>query len=134
MAGGSAEVPAQLDRASFEEDVPLTALMLGQAAANGNTAAKTILSTATEALGWAIAQVMAIVDPDIVIVGGGVSLMGEKLFYQPLRESVARYLFPSIGNDWQVVSPALNEEVVVHGAVALARFATSPESESPEST
>ena len=28
MAGGSAEVPAQLNRASFEEDVPLTALRL----------------------------------------------------------------------------------------------------------
>lgn len=122
-----------LTRCGNELDA-LTTLMVGQAAAEGNTAAQTIISTATEALGWGIAQVMAIVDPDIVIVGGGVSLMGEELFYRPLRESVARYLFPSIGNDWQVVSPALDEEVVVHGAVALARFATNPNSESPEST
>lgn len=98
----------------------LTTLMIGQAAANGNAGAHDILRTATDTLGWGIAQVMAIVDPDVVIVGGGVSLMGEDLFYTPLRESVSTYLFPPIGDAWQVVAPALDEEVVVHGAVALA--------------
>lgn len=98
----------------------LTTLMIGQAATDGNQGARAIFTTATDVLGWGIAQVMALVDPDIVVVGGGVSLTGEDLFYGPLRESVARYLFPPIGNDWQVVAPVLDEEVVVHGAVALA--------------
>lgn len=97
----------------------LTTLMIGQAAAAGNAGAQAILKTATDVLGWGIAQVMAVVDPDIVVVGGGVSLTGEELFYQPLRQSVAQYLFPPIGDNWQVVAPALDEEVVVHGAVAL---------------
>jgi glucokinase len=97
----------------------LTTLMIGQAA-DGNVGARAIIRTSTDVLGWGIAQVMAIVDPNIVVVGGGVSLMGEELFYGPLRESVKQYLFPSIGDSWQVVAPALDEEVVVHGAIALA--------------
>jgi len=98
----------------------LTTMMIGQSAADGNAGARAIIRTSTDVLGWGIAQVMAIVDPDIVVVGGGVSLMGEELFYGPLRESVKQYLFPPIGDSWQVVAPALDEEVVVHGAVALA--------------
>jgi glucokinase len=108
-----------LSRCGQDPDA-LTTLMIGQAAANGNVGARAIIRTSTDVLGWGIAQVMAIVDPDIVVVGGGVSLMGEELFYGPLRESVQQYLFPPIGDSWQVVAPALDEEVVVHGAVALA--------------
>ncbi len=108
-----------LNRCGQDPDT-LTTLMLGQAAADGNAGVQAILRTCTDVLGWGIAQVMAIVDPDIVVVGGGVSLMGEELFYEPLREAVSQYLFPPIGDSWQVVAPALDEEVVVHGAVALA--------------
>ncbi len=98
----------------------VTGLMIGQAAADGNTGARSILKTSTDVLGWGIAQILALIDPDVVVVGGGVSLMGEDLFYIPLRDAVATYLFPPIGDSWQVVAPALDEEVVVHGAIALA--------------
>jgi len=108
-----------LNRCGQDSDA-LTTVMIGQSAADGNAGAQAIIRTSTDVLGWGIAQVMAIVDPDIVVVGGGVSLMGEELFYGPLRESVKQYLFPPIGDSWQVVAPALDEEVVVHGAVALA--------------
>lgn len=97
----------------------LTTLIIGQAATDGNEGAGAILKTSTDVLGWAIAQVLALVAPDIVIVGGGVSLLGEDLFYCPLREAVARYLFPPFEGAWQLTAPALDEEVVVHGAVAL---------------
>ena len=97
----------------------LTTLMIAQAAEAGNMGARLILATSTDVLGWGIAQVMALIDPDIVVVGGGVSLMGEDLFYGPLREAVSQYLFPPIRDAWQLVDPALGEEVVVHGAVAL---------------
>ena len=108
-----------LDRCRQKPDT-LTTLMVSQAAAGGNKSARIILQTATDVLGWGVAQVMALIDPDIVVVGGGVSLMGEDLFYSPLREAVARYLFPPIDDSWQLVAPELDEEVVVHGAMALA--------------
>ena len=98
----------------------LTARMVGEAAAAGNSGALAILRTGTDTLGWAIAQVMALLAPDIVVIGGGVSLMGDELFFDPIREAVSRYLFPPLAGNCVVTGPQLGEEVVVHGAVALA--------------
>jgi glucokinase len=98
----------------------LSTLMIGEAAAAGNESAVGILRTATDTLGWAIAQVMALVAPDVVVIGGGVSLIGDELFLDPIRDAVSRYLFPPLADACRLVSPRLGEEVVVHGAVALA--------------
>ena len=98
----------------------LTVVMIGQAANDGNEGAKAVLGSATDVLGWAIAQVMTIVCPDIVVIGGGVSLLGNDLFFYPLGQAIRRYLFPPLNDNWQLTAAELGEEVVVHGAVALA--------------
>jgi len=97
----------------------LTTLMIGEAASAGNQGARAILRTGTDALGWAIAQMVALVAPDVVVIGGGVSLMGEELFFNPIREAVGRYVFPPLADACCLTSPQLGEEVVVHGAIAL---------------
>ncbi len=74
-------------------------------------------------LGWAIAQVITLVAPEAVIVGGGVSLVGEQVFFAPLREAVRRYVFPPLAESYRLLPAALGESVVVHGALALARSA-----------
>mgnify|MGYP002623793077 CR=1 FL=1 len=104
----------------------LTARQLADAASAGNTLALRILRTGTDALGWAIAQVITLIAPDTIVVGGGVSLMGESLFYKPLRETVARHVFAPLRGSFEIVVPALGEEVVVHGAAAMARSRTQP--------
>ena len=93
--------------------------MVGQAAVAGNQGARAILRTGTDTLGWAIAQVIALVAPDVVVIGGGVSLLGSELFLDPVREAVSRYLFPPLADVYRLTSPRLGEEVVVHGALAL---------------
>ncbi len=98
----------------------ITTVIVAQAAREGNAAAVQILRTGTDVLGWAIAQVITLIAPDVVVVGGGVSLAGEELFFKPLREAVARYLFPPLAGSCPLVAPLLGEEVVVHGAIALA--------------
>ena len=70
-------------------------------------------------LGVAIANAIAIVNPDIVIVGGGVSLAGEK-FFRPLRATVRRYVFPVFRDNFRIVPAALGQNVVVVGAALLA--------------
>jgi glucokinase len=47
--------------------------------------------------------------------------MGEKLFFEPLRELVAARVFKPFAGLTEIVPAALGEEVVVHGALALAR-------------
>jgi glucokinase len=98
----------------------LTAKSLAELAAEGHRVAQTALDTAIQTLGWAIAQVITITAADTVVVGGGVSLIGNERFLQPLRIEVARYVFPPLADAYQIVPAALGESVVVHGALALA--------------
>lgn len=98
----------------------LTSRDVGEAAADGNSTALMILESATSVLGWAIAQVITILAPEVVVVGGGVSLMGERLFFEPLRRSVGQFVFGPSSDSYEILPAQLGEEVVVHGAVALA--------------
>jgi len=98
----------------------VTAKIVGQAAADGNALAADILKRAWQTLGWAIAQAVTLLAPETVVIGGGVSLLGEQLLMGPLRDEIARYVFPPLIGKYRVLPAELGEEVVVHGALALA--------------
>ncbi len=98
----------------------LTAKMVAQSAADGNEIACEVMDHACQVLGWAIAQVVTLVAPEVVVIGGGVSLIGEPFFFAPLRAEVARYVFPPLAGSFRLLPAALGEMVVIHGAVALA--------------
>jgi glucokinase len=99
----------------------LTAKMVAQAAGDGNPLAQEIMQRALQALGWAVAQMINLVAPQVVVIGGGVSLAGEQMLFSPLRKEVERYLFPPFAGSYRIVPAALGEESVVHGALAIAR-------------
>jgi glucokinase len=101
----------------------LTARMVAEAAAAGNTVAQRVLAHACEVLGWAIAQTITLLAPEVVVVGGGVSLIGQELFFVPLRREVARFVFPPLRDSYTIEPAALGESVVVHGALWLAAHA-----------
>lgn len=103
----------------------LTAKMLMQAAAEGNELAREVVEHAHEALGWAIAQTITLLAPEVIVVGGGVSLAGEQLFFAPLRKQVERYVFPPLAGSYEIRPAQLGELVVVHGALALAAAAAA---------
>ena len=91
---------------------------IAASAADGNELARSVLREATRTLGWGIAQVITIVAPDIVVVGGGVSLMPADLFFEPLRDAVRTYSFGPLRDSCGIVPAKLGEDVVVHGAIA----------------
>ena len=101
----------------------LTAKVVTQAAAEGNPLAQDILQRAWQALGWAIAQMINLVSPRAVVIGGGLSLAGEQLFFSPLRKEVERYVFPPFASSYRIVPAELGEESVVHGALDIAKDA-----------
>jgi glucokinase len=68
-----------------------------------------------------ICHVIALLCPRRFVIGGGVSLLGEKYLFEPLRRVVAERVFKPFANSYDIVPAALGEEVVVHGALALAR-------------
>lgn len=98
----------------------LTARELAWAAARGHVASHRVLDHAITTLGWALAQMITLLAPQAVVVGGGVALVGEEQFYIPLRAAVARYVFPPLAGSYRILAPALGEAMVVHGALAIA--------------
>jgi glucokinase len=104
----------------------LTATHVARAAAAGDTFAWYILFRAWEALAQAICHVITLLCPRRIVIGGGVSLMGESVLFEPLRQLVAERCFKPFAGHYDIVPAALGEEVVVHGALALARRRLAP--------
>ncbi len=98
----------------------LTTRIVAQAALEGNELAREIFRHAAGVLGWGIAQMITLLAPDVVVIGGGVPQLGERFYLAPLRKEVDRYVFPPLLGAFEIVPAALGEEVVVHGALALA--------------
>jgi glucokinase len=98
----------------------LTAHLVAQAAGEGNELAREVFARACQALGWGIAQAITLASPQVVVIGGGVSLADESLFLAPLRQAVARYVFPPLTDTYEILPAKLGEAVVVHGALAAA--------------
>lgn len=109
-----------LDRCGGNAD-GLTAASVADAAAAGNSLAVVALDGACRALGWAIGQIVTLVAPEVVIVGGGVSFSAERVFWEPLRRYADQYIFPPLRGSFAIVPAALGESVVVHGAIVLGR-------------
>jgi glucokinase len=99
----------------------ITAREIAEAAEAGDRIADWALAEARHQLSIAICQVIALLCPRRIVIGGGVSLMGEQLFFEPLRHLVADRVFKPFAKCYDIVPAALGEEVVVHGALALAR-------------
>jgi glucokinase len=102
----------------------ITAQRVGQAASLGDEFARSLIDETCECLAEAICHVITLLCPRRLVIGGGVSLMAEQ-FFAPLRKSVSQRVFRPFADCYDIVPAALGEEVVVHGALALAhrRFA-----------
>ena len=98
-----------------------TARQIGEAAARNDPVAAAVLRTAIQSLAEAICNAVALLCPRRIVIGGGVSLLGEKTLFEPLRHAVAGRTFRPFAGLTDIVPAALGEEVVVHGAIALAR-------------
>ncbi len=98
----------------------VTVPAIAKAAQAGDALAKRVLQDGIDALGFGLAQVMAIACPKRLVVGGGVSLLGEETYLAPLRESVRRQTFAPYAHLVDLLGAELGEEVVLHGAIALA--------------
>jgi glucokinase len=99
----------------------VSAVLIARAAEQGDWFATRVLGTAVGSLAEAICHIIVLLCPRRVVIGGGVSRMGEKLLFEPLRKGVAERVFKPFADCYEIVPAALGEEVVVHGALALAR-------------
>lgn len=99
----------------------LTGSMVYQAILDGDQGALGILNQLGENLGTAIASIAALLDPEIVVIGGGVSVLGETLL-APIRQAYLEHL-PARGfrPEIKLVAAELVNEAGAIGAADLAR-------------
>ena len=96
----------------------LTAEHVGAAAAEGDEAARELLAGVAHNFAIALCNVIALLNPDRIVVGGGVSLMGE-VFFGPLRAAVAEGVFKPYARNYEIVPAGLGEDVVLVGALLI---------------
>ena len=87
-------------------------------AASGDATAARLVARMADRLGAVIATAVDLIDPEVVVVGGGVAQAGDALF-APLRVAVRRYALPSHGGV-RLVAAALGERAGTVGAGLLA--------------
>lgn len=105
---------------ALERTSGLNARELAQRYAQGDGAIQSFLNERWRYLAEAINHVITLVCPSRIIIGGGVSLMGEEVLFRPLREFVAAHAFAPFANCYEIVPAVLGEEMVVHGAMLMA--------------
>lgn len=98
----------------------LTGQIVAEAAIVGNSLAAAVLKNAIVTYGWSLAQAITLFAPDVVVVGGGISQLGEDAFFEPLRAEVSRFVMAPLERTYEIVPARLGESVVLHGAIALA--------------
>lgn len=101
----------------------LSCRILGEAAALGDLQAVAEIQRVAEGVGIALANMITLLHPERVALGGGVPLMGDVLL-DPIRESVSKHVFAPYRNRYEIVPCALGENVVLVGALCLAAVTT----------
>jgi glucokinase len=101
--------------------------MVVQAACLGDSVASDVMRKAGTNLGIAIVSLIHIFDPQVVIIGGGVSNSGE-LLLGPIREVIGEQTMPDFKGRAKVVRSALGGDSGILGAVifALDRLGATP--------
>lgn len=89
------------------------------AAGRGNRAAMEVVARFADRLGAAVATAVNLLNPEVVVVGGGVARAGESLL-EPLREAVVRYGLGSHRRGLRLVPAALGDQAGTVGAGLLA--------------
>lgn len=106
---------AILRRMTHEDPTSIDAEVVFRAASEGDRASQRVVQELTERLARGIASLVLVLDPSVVILGGGISRAGDALL-GPLR-SILADLVPLPPN---VVISTLGDEAVALGAVCVA--------------
>jgi glucokinase len=99
----------------------ISARLVAQAAAEGDAEAARILDHAMSYLGIGMANLVNLFNPELLVIGGGLTKMGERLF-GPVRSIIDQRAFPANAHAVRVIPAELGDDVGVLGAAAVAMF------------
>jgi len=101
----------------------ITAQIVFEASKRGDVVATQVVRDTAHFLGVGVSNLINVLNPDIVVIAGGVTQAGDLLF-DPLRAEIKRRAFKSLVDACRVVPGALPLSAGVVGAVAIFRAQT----------
>jgi glucokinase len=115
---GLKEKPTLLEKETGGRWDALTTKHLAFAAGQGDAFSREVIEEAGTRLGIWLGSVVSLLDPDIIVIGGGVSQVGEPLF-EAIRRELPRRTINPFASRTPVVKARLEEDVGIFGAAAL---------------
>lgn len=104
---------------SLKKHDTVTSYEVFKEAEAGDEVAKDIIDNALTYLGIGVANAIATFDPEMIIIGGGVSKVGDIVF-DTVKKVVNKRCFKSMAESCEIVPAGLGSDAGVVGAVALA--------------
>jgi len=122
MIGLSVEYPeteAAIRRVTGARAERITAEQVFQLAAGGDPIAQRVIEDVYTYLGIALANIVYLINPGLIVLGGQVALAGE-LLIAPLQARVDDLCLPVVGQSVRIVQSKHGSEANIVGAVTLA--------------
>jgi len=122
LASGSAVIRDYVRKSRIRSDSKrkaVTAKLVFDRAKQGDRIAEEVVADAARALGIGIANVFHLVNPEIVVIGGGVSRAGASLI-RPATEHAREYVFAPLRDKLKVRRAKLGDDGALLGAARLA--------------
>ncbi|MEM0970410.1 MAG: ROK family protein, partial [Verrucomicrobiota bacterium] len=102
---------------------------LSDSIAAGDEAIGEIVTNAARILGISVANVVNLLGPDRIILGGGLVEKLHEMFLDPVRDAIQRCSMPALAEGVTVVQAELGDDAVTVGAAAFAKRTTPEHSE-----
>ncbi len=126
-------ISAEVAKAAFRGETPylrskagtdlsnIRSGILADAIANGDRVVEQILRTAAFKIGIAVANVVHLICPDTIVLGGGLVEAMPELFVEEVTASASNRVMPSFVGSFKVVAAKLGDYATVQGAAAWTR-------------
>jgi predicted NBD/HSP70 family sugar kinase len=105
--------------AHLNHDRPLTDIDVVQAARAGDALSQQLLNDAGRLIGTALASLINLLNPGLIIVGGRMAI-AENLLLDPIREAIQQRSLRASFQATRIVPAALGRHTIALGAAALA--------------
>ncbi|WP_428909615.1 ROK family glucokinase [Niallia sp. Krafla_26] len=107
-------------REIYENSQTITAKQVLDAVSEGDALAKKVVEEVTYHLGLALANLANGLNPEKIVIGGGVSKAGDTLL-EPLKEQFASFAFPRVAQGVELVTATLGNHAGVIGGAWLVK-------------
>jgi glucokinase len=103
---------------AWDDPQSMTGEVICEAALQGDPMARDLISSTGRYLGIGLATVVQVLNPDTIVIGGGLTGMGSMLL-DPCMESLRRNIHPVLWGSARILVGQLQKDVSVIGAAAM---------------